>query len=560
MRVLCHGAPFCSDYGLLDAYRGPHDIRWIGIDPRARYPFDPIKESANAVLNRIRREWDPDLMLCWTPEIYPPPLGIELIDLPTAALVSDWHIHYPTLETNLSRFDVVLCDKPGVRILGTSDVNAHHVTPLYSQITSIHYPHPVTRDIDLLYLGSLNAAAHPRRARFLHRLSQLSDQYRVGIASGIVQEAYAHLLSRARIVFNHTVRGELNLRVFEALACGATLFLEAENEEARNWFTDGVDVVFYTEENLEAKIQQVLNQPDVCESLARHGLKRAAALAGENRLDALIAWIDAQPRGARTFRNLPEIERRYQDLLLYGFSRWEPYVALRKQIASELVQNQPEDPRFWTALGRTLLPGPDISDTPEARTLCLKAFLQAHRLHKESAPYALNTATVARSFGMDDRESLCLQATLAANTLNRDAFLLGNPGCPFWNRWMRAVAEQTTSINVLHAEARIRFATLLARHGQVDTAMEQLLVARQEDPDNYAGVRLQSEILWAKGQQAEAAQLMQMRMDAFPLDMDYRERLIAMRNTLGNQAAAQEIREEIRRLQQAFDLPRSLLG
>ena len=560
MRVLCHGAPFCCDYALLDTYRGNHDIRWIGIDPRARYRFDPLNDSANAVLDRIRQEWRPDLMLCWTPEIYPPPLDIEKIDLPTAALVSDWHLHYPTLETNLARFDVVLCDKPGVRILRTPNVNVHHVTPLYSQITAIHYPHNVPRDIDILYLGSLNSAAHPHRARLLHRLALLSDQYRVGIGSGIVQEAYAHLLSRARIVFNHTVRGELNLRVFEALACGATLFLEAKNEEVRDWLSDGVDVVLYTEDNLEEKIKQVLTQTELCDAIAQRGQEHSVGFAGENRLDSLIEWIAQQPRGVRAFNDLSPIERQYQDLLLYGFSRWESYVPLRKTLASALVQSQPEDPRFWTLLGRTLLPGPGTNDTSEAPALCMKAFGQAHRLHKESGPYALNAATIARSFGMDDWESICLQEALSSTTLKGSSLLLGNPACPFWNRWMRAVAERTTTLKVLHAEARIRFATLLARHGQAETAMEHLLVAREEDPGNYSGIRLQSEILWAMKHQAEAAQLMNVHANCFPLDMDYHERLIAMHDALGNETEAQGCREEIRRLQQALDLPRTLLG
>ena len=73
MKVLCHGAPFCCDYSLLDAYVGPHDIRWLGIDPRAQYRFDALRDNANTILARLRREWKPDLLLCWTPEIYPPP-------------------------------------------------------------------------------------------------------------------------------------------------------------------------------------------------------------------------------------------------------------------------------------------------------------------------------------------------------------------------------------------------------------------------------------------------------------------------------------------------------
>ena len=559
MRILCHGAPFCCDYTLLDVYRGKHDIRWIGIDPRARYLFDPIKESANSVLNRIRNEWSPDLLLCWTPEIYPPPMGIEDIDLPTAALVSDWHLNYPVFENNLGRFDVVLCDKPGVHVLSSPEINAHHVTPLYSQISTLHHPIPLQRDIDLLYLGSLNPAAHPKRAKLLHRISQLSDEYRVGIASGIVQEAYAHLLNRARIVFNHSVRGELNLRVFETLACGAVPFLEEDNEEARAWFTDGKDVVFYNEATLEEKIRGLLSDPPRWMQIAHQGQERASTLSGENRFDALIDWIAAQPRGSRPFKNLSAAERRYQDLLLYGFSRWNAYLPLRQAYATKLIQESPQEPRFWTLLGRALLPGPEIPDQPETRLAALKPFVQAHRLNKASAPYALNLATVARSFDMDEQESAGLQATLSADSLEGSTCLVGNPACPFWNRWMRTVAEKTVSLNSIHAEAHIRFATILARHGQLDLAQEHLETARRKDPANYSGIRLTAEILWATGHHSEGTQYLNRYRNEFPLDIAYRERLLEMLESPSD-PAYMEIREEIRRLKQALSLPRSLLG
>ena len=60
-------------------------------------------------------------------------------------------------------------------------------------------------------------------------LAKLSDRYKILIGTNFDREDYAKQLSRARIVFNHCVRGELNLRVWETLAIGPLLFLDEAN-------------------------------------------------------------------------------------------------------------------------------------------------------------------------------------------------------------------------------------------------------------------------------------------------------------------------------------------
>jgi len=528
MNVLCQGAPFCTAHMLLDLYEGRHDIRLIGIDEEAQCRFDPLRDTMNDIVERLGPTWRPDLFLCWTPEIYPPPLRIEDSPIPTVAMVSDWHIYYPVLAKNLARFDVVLCDKAGVKVLENAWVAPQHLFPLYSQVSTLHKPHAVPRDLDVVYAGSLNAATHHRRAQYLERLARLAGRYNIEIVSGVMGDDYARLLSRAKTVFNCTLRGELNLRVFETLACGAVPFVE--------------------EENLEHRLEQVLKRLDEATAIAARAQNRAAGFAGENRLDALIEWAAEQHSGGRPFRQFPPDERTYQDLLLFGLSRWPVYAPLGELLVLRLTKTLPKDPRVWTALARFLL-GHEEGQDAERST---KAFLQAHRLNRASAPYALNAATACRARGLQDLEAEYLDAVLHAETLDGAELVVGNPECPFWIRWGRAVATKTAALDMLRAEARIRLATILARRGQAPLAEEHLARAALEDPDNYKGVELCAEILWNTERKAEAADMLAKNLVNLPLNMRARNRLREMLEALGRNDAAHALAEEANTIARAY--------
>ena len=58
-------------------------------------------------------------------------------------------------------------------------------------------------------------------------MARLSGHRRVVIKQGVFGDKYRKLLSRARIVFNRSIRGECNKRVFEGAAGGALLFQES---------------------------------------------------------------------------------------------------------------------------------------------------------------------------------------------------------------------------------------------------------------------------------------------------------------------------------------------
>jgi len=557
MKVLSHGIPFFCDETPVSLYDGPHTIRYIGNWEGARYRYDPLTESAPEVIGRVARDWKADLLLCWMPEVHPPPREIEHVSIPTVALVSDWNVFYPLLRLNLARYDLVLCDKPGLRVLRNDWVTPHHLFPLYSQVTPVHKPCQRGKDIDVLFVGNLNHAAHAERARYLERLAKLSERHRVVITSGVFGSAYAELLSRARIVFNHSIRGEVNLRLFETLACGSLAMIEEANQEIRDWLEPGREVVLYNAGNVEERLDYYLEHEDERAAVAAAGHARAAEFAGENRFDRLIDWAASQAPDGRRFDALSPGERLLQDLLMYGCSRWPVYHPIEVGLIQKVAAALPDDPRAWTAIGQHFVnPYSHVGDEARRQERYIKAFVQAHRLDPESAPYALNAASIFRSCGMDAQEEQHLIAAKQAPALTGAVRLVGTHANAFWARWHRRVAERQASTSMIHAEAAIRLATLYARNGALGPAEDLLREADELDSANTGGARLFSEILWMKGEREEAVDAALSRLREMPFDMQARERLCEMLKELGRGAEVRALAEESSRIAAAcYDVP-----
>ena len=546
MRVLSHGVPFCCDGSqAVELYSGPHDIRTWGPGVDVEFRYDPVEETACQVIARISKEWRPDLLLCWLPEVVPPPMGIEEVPVRTVALVSDWNVFYPILSVNLARYDLVLCDRHGVDVFRSALVTPHYLFPLYSQVSPLHKPYGLEKDIDVLFVGNLNHAAHARRARFLEQIARLSDRYRVVITADVRGEEYGRLLSRARIVFNHSIRGEANLRIFETIACGSLPFMEEENLEVRDWFTPGEDVVLYNRENLEERITYYLEHPGEAQVLTGRARARAPEFAGENRLTRLIEWAMEEPGQGRGFRGLPEPEQEYETLRMYGRSPSPIYRPIEVNVLNGLLGRSPDDPRVLTAAGLFLLnEASKRSPIDQDRVRCLKPFARAAEVCPDSVPYRFNVAAVFRFFGMPAEEEVCLRRVLEASTIEGADTVVGSGADPFYVRWQLAVAEKKAACGALHAEALIRLAELHVRRGEGEPAVEMLLAAGRLEPEAVRRLPLLAETYWRMGRRVEAVDTLREALPDLPMDIQVRQRLCDMLIELGAKEEARTLAEE----------------
>ncbi len=544
MNVLIHGTPFFCDAGIVHRYAGNHELRTFGPDETSDFTYSPLQESASEAIARFSGEWQPDLLLCWQPEAHPPPRGIEEVSVRTVALVSDWNVYYPVLDKNLARFDVVLTDKPGVAVFSSEYVSAHHVRPLYSQIAPIHHPYDVVRDIDVLFIGNLNHAAHHERAFFLERLAKFSDRYRIVITTDVEGEAYGRLMSRARIVFNHSIRGEVNLRVFETMACGAMAMLEESNLEARDWFTDAQDIVLYNESNFDERLAHYLEDRTAAERVARSGHERIASLCGEHTLDSIIDATTELPASGRRFRSFGELERLLQTVMMYGrlrTTRWRPYVA---GLFGHLLDAAPGDARVHAAYVHFLV-GNSEPDWDRIQ----RHASQAAALEPSSIPYALNALTVEEWSTNLKPDSARLMPLLEKNGLEGAGLLLGTQADSFWTRCYMLLAQGALTAEIMHAEILIRSA---ATADSLEECSRRIERAMELDGGNRTGIVALAESMWARGLRREAIDQLTASLPKLPLDMHARELLLDWLRATGDTGAWQGLISETLRILKAF--------
>ena len=198
------------------------------------------RETWESLCARLPAGWHPDfLVLHLAYQTIPPALWSAPV--PIVALVADWNFTFHNLRRLLTSCDMLFTDAPGssqvLRALGYERAPAGCSCSAWSG----RYPKFLAarrRKKRGSGCASLSANLHPavqrERLVWLGRLAALADRHRVVIATNLAGVDYRALLRRSRIVFNRSVRGECNRRVFEAAASSkCCVFQEAGNARSR---------------------------------------------------------------------------------------------------------------------------------------------------------------------------------------------------------------------------------------------------------------------------------------------------------------------------------------
>jgi GT2 family glycosyltransferase/tetratricopeptide (TPR) repeat protein/SAM-dependent methyltransferase len=146
--------------------------------------------------------------------------------------------------------------------------------------------------------------------------AELLDLIRKRFPNTFVGQRYfqemAETYSAARVVFNRSVKNDVNMRVFEALASGSLLMTNdlAANGQAE-WFQDGVHLATYkSSEELVDKIAFYLAHEEVRERIAAAGREEAIARhTYRHRMQGLLEQVagasGGSPRAAPTGQRGP---------------------------------------------------------------------------------------------------------------------------------------------------------------------------------------------------------------------------------------------------------------
>ncbi len=219
--------------------------------------------------------------------IAPPLAGVENFPCLTIFHCIDTHIHswYPlyaqgfdiclvSLKDHLDRFTPRLKDS---RLLWFPPVPMDHDVPA-----------DMPKEWDLLFVGNVDAELTPQRKIFLDDVAKRISGLH------ITKGRFSQLFPRAKVVLNIAERGDLNFRVFEALACGACLLTPKIEQGLFDIFEDGVHLMTYeanNPEDLVAKFNILLNDEE---------LRRRIALQGNELIESSHRIINR----ARTLHNV----------------------------------------------------------------------------------------------------------------------------------------------------------------------------------------------------------------------------------------------------------------
>ena len=192
---------------------------------------------------------------------------------PSAWWAIDTHLNYEWCRRKANRFDFVFAaQRDGARALKAEGVASAEWLPLACD-PEIHRQFDVEKEHDIAFVG--NVFPGPRA----ELIALLQRRFRSLFVGRCYFEEMAKAYSAARLVFNRSLKNDVNMRVFEATACGSLLLTNDLGDNGQGeLFQDGVHIATYRDaDELLDKAAYYLKHDALRERIAAAG--RAEAIA-----------------------------------------------------------------------------------------------------------------------------------------------------------------------------------------------------------------------------------------------------------------------------------------
>ncbi|SPP65637.1 CgeB family protein [Nitrospira lenta] len=194
------------------------------------------------------------------------PMGLERVPCVTAWYGIDTHMDY-SKHLRIGRlFDVTfVAQKEYVERLRADGLRQIHWLPLGFAAELLPSPLP-ERTIDIAYVGSDRVAANQERHALLGALRREFSSTHFGTAT---PEEMGRIYASARVVFNKSVKNDVNMRFFEAAGAGAVLVTdEIVDNGVEDLFEEGTHYVSYQDEaSLIRATRDLLADPRRCTAI-----------------------------------------------------------------------------------------------------------------------------------------------------------------------------------------------------------------------------------------------------------------------------------------------------
>lgn len=238
MRILELHAPYFRS-----AWRREHEVLCWGVDARCDLRAPEAVVTLDEVLARLPAGWTPDFILLGDDSRGLLVVGLEHAPCPTVMVSVDTHHHAWWHAELAAVHDVAFTAQRD--LLPAFTVAAAHTTWLPLWAPDDVEGSAIERSLAATFVGTLDPARHPERRPFL-------DAVAAAAPLQVVQGEWRALYGASRIVLNQTVRGDLNFRVFEAMAGGALLVTEAIGNGLFDLFAEGRELVSYPRGDADA--------------------------------------------------------------------------------------------------------------------------------------------------------------------------------------------------------------------------------------------------------------------------------------------------------------------
>jgi len=221
------------------------------------------------------------------------PRGLERCPVPTVCTVGDPHRGVRGRRMYARLFDHVLVyQRNYVHRFDEHPPGAVHWLP-FSCDTEVVRDLGLPRDIDVAQIGTISGWDRRQRRRIV---SLLAQRYRINEQRPYSMEEIPGVYSRAKIVLDTPVAGDLNLRFFEALSCGSLLLTRRLDNGQADLLQENVHYVAYGDEKeLLEKVDYYLRNVEERRRIALAG--HAEALRRHNLEQRVKAVLESVMKG-----------------------------------------------------------------------------------------------------------------------------------------------------------------------------------------------------------------------------------------------------------------------
>ena len=506
----------------------PDDVDLVLVDEAAIQAIwnDPTAEWWRDV---APSGWEPDVALLWSPEYNLMPPRVPDLPCPTVAWVGDWYLNTQVVGELAGQVDLLLSDAAGARILRSRGYT--HVEECYPWMfdAAVHRPDWDAEPLwDIGFLGNFNDAIQRERNRWLARVARLSARWRVCAAAGVYDEDFTRFLQRSRITFNRSITGDVNMRTFEAAACGSLVLLQRSDTDISQWFEPGRECVLYGEDDFEEVVEHYLVHEDERRAIAEAGWRRVQQHAPAPRLTELLDRLrGVAARGiTRAARVSTTAHGAQSAVAALMANTWPPPIA-----GCELLLDRAEEaaPDAATLVNRGVLymvhghiegPGASIEPVQWATEYHQRAL----ELDPSDAVARLNSIRIAEAVGAKEAA-----ATVAADLVagiergeaiaRPDRMLYPGRMSPFTMSWYAAInaGDDATLTRLVLAQALEALADNTEDLAERADLYARALEAHPEDIDVHHKRAL---VLLTLGRPREALEATGALLAARPLDND----------------------------------------